>query len=134
MLDAIERERAAEPSWGCIVFDLDGFKRINDTHGHHRGDEILVSMAWFLREPLEDTDVVVRLGGDEFLVLLRGADESRTLRVKSEYDASLARAPIPFSLGTACVRAGQALAQGIQAADAQLYKNRALRRGAVSKI
>jgi len=56
---------------GAIFFlDLDGFKQINDTFGHHAGDELLISTAKRLRDSLRDSDRVYRFGGDEFVILI----------------------------------------------------------------
>jgi diguanylate cyclase (GGDEF)-like protein len=55
-----------------LVLDLDGFKRVNDTHGHHAGDRLLVEVSEELRACLRETDVVARLGGDEFAAILPG--------------------------------------------------------------
>lgn len=59
-----------------IFFDVDGLKAINDTHGHHRGDDALVAVAQLLRRVFRTSDVVARVGGDEFCALLV-ADGSR---------------------------------------------------------
>lgn len=53
-LDELDK-RDPSVRWGCIVVDLDKFKLVNDTHGHQRGDEVLVQMAWFLNQPLRRT-------------------------------------------------------------------------------
>lgn len=53
-----------------IYFDLDGFKKLNDTKGHKRGDEILVAVAEAMRKSLRETDVLARYGGDEFCVII----------------------------------------------------------------
>lgn len=53
-----------------LFADLDGFKNVNDTHGHHVGDRVLVAVAERIREIVRDVDVVARYGGDEFLLIL----------------------------------------------------------------
>jgi diguanylate cyclase (GGDEF)-like protein/PAS domain S-box-containing protein len=59
-----------------VLFDLDGFKHVNDTFGHHAGDEILHSVVTAVTARLRSTDVFARLGGDEFAVLLPTADKA----------------------------------------------------------
>src|SRR5262249_2903800 len=67
---------AAQPA-GVIVVDADGLKAANDARGHHFGDEFLQAVAVTCTGPLADQDVLARIGGDEFAVLLPGADEER---------------------------------------------------------
>jgi len=57
-----------------LYLDLDGFKPINDTHGHAAGDQVLVWVGQTLRRVARESDFVARLGGDEFAVLQRGID------------------------------------------------------------
>jgi diguanylate cyclase (GGDEF)-like protein/PAS domain S-box-containing protein len=64
------------PSGALLMLDLDHFKEVNDTLGHHAGDRLIVSVAEMLRRRLRETDVLARLGGDEFAVLLPRADRS----------------------------------------------------------
>jgi diguanylate cyclase (GGDEF)-like protein len=69
---AVARARRAEGQFGLCFIDLDGFKQVNDLHGHAAGDEVLRVTAARLREELRQSDFVARLGGDEFVVLLPG--------------------------------------------------------------
>lgn len=68
---AIDQRRADELV-AVYMLDLDGFKQVNDQHGHDTGDAVLVAVARRLQAILRSTDVISRLGGDEFLVLSRG--------------------------------------------------------------
>lgn len=113
--------------WGCITFDLDRFKQINDQFGHQRGDEVLVAMAKFLSNHLRPEDAVVRLGGDEFLVLLRHADGALTDSVARRIDEDRKTAPISFTMGSACRHPGEPLEHMLAAADKRLYEIRAVR-------
>jgi diguanylate cyclase (GGDEF)-like protein len=66
--------RVVQQPIGLIVADLDHFKAVNDTHGHGVGDAVLRDVAYCLRKRLRAFDLAYRLGGEEFLVLLPGAD------------------------------------------------------------
>ena len=68
---ALDRWIADTPARGAVVIDLDGFKALNDRHGHAVGDAALVQVADRLRSCVAQSDLLCRLGGDEFLVLLR---------------------------------------------------------------
>ncbi|MCW3069610.1 MAG: hypothetical protein JWL67_2235 [Solirubrobacterales bacterium] len=74
---AYQAERTRQPV-GLIVADLDHFKLINDTHGHAVGDAVLQDVAYMLRKQLRAFDLAYRIGGEEFLVLLPGADLEQT--------------------------------------------------------
>jgi diguanylate cyclase (GGDEF)-like protein len=82
---AIDREFvvAKKNSWplSVVFVDLDGFKAINDTHGHQAGDSMLQAVADTLRATLRSTDLVARLGGDEFVLLLPGIDAERVDKI-----------------------------------------------------
>ncbi len=67
-------------SAGLIVVDLDDFKGVNDTYGHLFGDEVLRSVASTLRETFRASDVIGRIGGDEFAVFARAADDEQVIR------------------------------------------------------
>jgi diguanylate cyclase (GGDEF)-like protein len=66
---------------GVVVFDIDHFKSINDTHGHHFGDRTLVEVTRAVRNRLRRFELFYRIGGEEFVVLLAGADEHDSLQL-----------------------------------------------------
>jgi diguanylate cyclase (GGDEF)-like protein len=68
---AIEEARAAGAMLGVVFLDLDRFKHINDTRGHETGDKLLQEVARRLRSCVRESDVVIRMGGDEFVVVFR---------------------------------------------------------------
>ena len=127
-LDEIEEDLDEEALLGCIAIDLDRFKLVNDTYGHQRGDEVLMGMGAFLNQHVREGDVVVRSGGDEFLILLRDADESVMRRVVEGIDAKRNEAPIAFTLGHSIRQPHMSLDDALAAADRRLYEIRHLAR------
>ncbi len=98
----LERRLIARPDsrWGCLYIDIDHFKQYNDRFGHAEGDEVLVRMSRFLARQVRADEVVMRVGGDEFVVALAGADDVATEQVARRLQrAALYAAPVPFSLG-----------------------------------
>jgi diguanylate cyclase (GGDEF)-like protein len=83
--------QVASDSCAVMVVDLDRFKEVNDTLGHHSGDLLLQAVALRIRDAVRDRDVVSRLGGDEFAVLLRGASEEVSREVAERIGAALAQ-------------------------------------------
>jgi diguanylate cyclase (GGDEF)-like protein len=69
---------------GVVVIDIDNFKLINDTRGHAKGDEVLQDLAYRLRKELRTFDLAYRLGGEEFLLLLPGADARQAKEVAQQ--------------------------------------------------
>lgn len=117
------------------LLDLDDFKRINDTHGHSAGDKVLLAVAQALRTSLRASDLVARVGGDEFAVLITGLTlrqaESRLNAVVSQLaKASVVPAEAPgitVSCGISEVSAGDTVDSLMHRADQALYD--AKRRG-----
>jgi diguanylate cyclase (GGDEF)-like protein/PAS domain S-box-containing protein len=81
MVLALNRQRRDRKPIGILYLDLDGFKRVNDTHGHDAGDYLLIAIAKRLTALVRPTDVVSRLGGDEFVILCEGMDENGATRL-----------------------------------------------------
>lgn len=81
--EVAEQRAGAEPltEVALIFADLDHFKQINDRFGHAAGDEALRRAVALMRENVREGDIVARLGGEEFGVLMRGADQGRALEV-----------------------------------------------------
>ncbi len=131
LLEIEERtSRGALGSWGCVFVDIDRFKKFNDEFGHQRGDDVLQRMARFLMRHVRADEPVIRLGGDEFLVVLVGADEKRTEDVAKRLQHAAARsAPVPFSLGWAAREPGESLEGTLERADRHLIGVRVLSRG-----
>jgi diguanylate cyclase (GGDEF)-like protein/PAS domain S-box-containing protein len=126
-LDQVDEEFQKDPAarWGCIFVDIDHFKRYNDEHGHQAGDRVLVRMARFLMRHVRAEESVVRVGGDEFVIVLTGADLGRTKRVAERLRSSaLKSAPVPFSLGWAARDAGEPLVRLLDRADRGLMNVR----------
>jgi len=82
-----------------MFLDLDGFKKINDEHGHKAGDEVLVETAQRLLQSVRDDDTVARLGGDEFTVLLRGVHNKDEAVIVAERILAAMRQPVRLSTG-----------------------------------
>ncbi len=106
------------------ILDLDHFKRINDTHGHKTGDQVLVAAAHALATHLRAEDQLGRLGGEEFLVLLPDTDAEAATHMAERARAEVAGAPTPVpvtvSIGLA-TWAGETAEDFLQRADEALY-------------
>ena len=79
---------------GMIVVDIDHFKQTNDTYGHSTGDAVLKDVAYLMRKQLRAFDLAYRLGGEEFLVLLPGADQAQAAAVAEMLRQAIERDPL----------------------------------------
>lgn len=112
-------------AWGCIMVDLDYFKQYNDEFGHEAGDAVLNRVARFLMRQTRAEESAVRMGGDEFLLLLDGADAAATEFAARRLQATADRELIvPFSMGWAAREDGETLEKTIARADQALLKSR----------
>ncbi|WAJ42824.1 GGDEF domain-containing protein [Mycobacterium sp. Aquia_216] len=87
-----------------VLIDLDNFKLYNDGHGHEAGDDVLVAFAEAIRTTVREEDVSFRIGGDEFLLMLVGADRTEAEQVLDRLRRRWADVgePVSFSAGIAC--------------------------------
>jgi diguanylate cyclase (GGDEF)-like protein len=116
----------------CLALvDIDHFKRINDTHGHGVGDEVLRGFAAALQRGLRETDVVARWGGEEFLLLLNdtapelaniGLERARALLTESVLVPTMPQLKVTFSAGLTAYDPGEGLDACIERADKALYR------------
>lgn len=81
MVEKINKQILNARRFGVMFIDLDGFKQINDTYGHERGDTVLKNVSDYLKSCVSKTDVVARLGGDEFIIILPDTDEDACIRL-----------------------------------------------------
>jgi diguanylate cyclase (GGDEF)-like protein len=72
-----------------VTGDIDHFKQVNDTHGHQRGDDVLRDVAYLIRKTVRRFELVYRMGGEEFLVLLPGHDLAEAGRVAERIRAAV---------------------------------------------
>lgn len=111
-----------------LVADLDGFKRVNDSHGHDIGDSVLRQAAAVVRRTVRDSDIATRMGGEEFAIILPDTD----IKVAAEVAERLRRAfiaeqfgdqisPLTVSIGVASLKCGEHPNECIKRADACLY-------------
>lgn len=84
MIDTYLQEHGKEQSSAFFMVDLDNFKVINDTFGHCYGDEVLVTVAETLKSSVRPNDLVARIGGDEFVIFLAGADDKEYVYHQAE--------------------------------------------------
>ncbi|HZD84274.1 MAG TPA: sensor domain-containing diguanylate cyclase [Gemmatimonadaceae bacterium] len=122
-LNTVTRQCEAQPEgeWGCIYLDIDHFKQYNDKNGHAEGDAVLVKMARFLMRHVRAEEAVVRVGGDEFLVVLCDSDLDQIDNVAARLRAAApTSAPGPFSMGWAARKNGESFEDTMVRADRRL--------------
>lgn len=116
-----------------LMIDVNGFKQANDTLGHVTGDRILKELSLLLRRTFRTSDIVSRFGGDEFLVLLIGADEQLAARAAERLQQAVGawnkEEPIKgyvmaVSCGSAMYRKGEDAIAVLTAADQAMYRNK----------
>lgn len=130
--DAMHRAACADKPCALLFLDMDGFKSVNDTHGHEEGDELLRQFGARLQQAVRKTDLVARLAGDEFVVVLEGLGGARDAYEKADsllavlrrpYGLKRARVDVGASIGVALHRPGEAhdLDAWLARADGSMY-------------
>jgi diguanylate cyclase (GGDEF)-like protein len=139
---ALEREVAGGRPFTVLFMDLDHFKAVNDQHGHLSGSRLLVEVGRVLRSCVRDEDIVVRYGGDEYVVLLVGIDSGGGLKVAERVRRAIedhrflsregARVRITASIGLASFpEHAEEKAQILDFADRAMYRGKKSTRNVV---
>ncbi|HUQ41309.1 MAG TPA: diguanylate cyclase [Candidatus Limnocylindrales bacterium] len=125
-------------SYAAIAMDVDGLKQVNDTFGHETGDLVLRGLANTVRKTARTSDVAVRTGGDEFLILvpLAGVEDGRILAERlreaiTQQGRADPHSAVTISFGVAAWRASRTAEEVLEAADAALY---AAKRGGKDRV
>ena len=120
----LARARRYGTPFAIILLDLDHFKRYNDTHGHSAGDQLLVAVANTMKKEVRETSLVVRYGGEEFLILLSDTEITAALAVAERIRLKIQEnTGVTVSLGVSWTKDGASpMATLIGGADAALYQ------------
>jgi len=124
----LDRFRRFGRPFTLAYLDIDNFKVVNDQFGHSTGDQVLRNVVSSIRGNLRKTDVVGRLGGDEFLLLLPGTDQEPAKAALSKIQSALSEKmqdnnwPITFSIGVVtCLAAPEKVEELVRMADELMY-------------
>jgi len=131
--EEIFRSQRYERGLAVCLMDIDHFKKVNDTHGHQAGDDVLVEVARRLAEMSRESDCVIRWGGEEFLVLFPETDMDKAASIVERFRKELGGTPvrvlelgfqldITVSGGVAVLEAGDTAESLVARADSALYK------------
>ena len=137
---AVEQGRRHTPTNTLLVFDIDHFKLVNDRYGHDAGDDVLRRVVQVVRARLRKVDPLFRIGGEEFMVLLRDTDAAgassvaEDLRRRIEQETLLAGEVITVSLGVGPQVAGQSIDEWLKATDQALYRAKNAGRNRVEMV
>jgi diguanylate cyclase (GGDEF)-like protein len=133
----IARARRQRTALSCIFIDIDRFKRINDTYGHQAGDRLLREISDLLRRTLRAYDILVRWGGEEFLLILPGVTLDQARKLAERIRAAVERldtqglGEVTISAGTAALDGSYDFETMLMTADRRLYEAKSSGRNAV---
>jgi len=134
----ISRARREKRPLSCLLIDIDRFKQVNDTFGHQAGDQLLRDISGLLRRTVRAYDILIRWGGEEFLIVLPGVDleAARVLaervRIAVETLDTHGIGPVTISAGAATFEKDYDFAATLRTADRRLYQAKAAGRNSVA--
>ena len=123
-----KRARRKNQHLSLVIFDIDHFKEINDTHGHSVGDSVLRSIAGVVKRNIEKNHVFARVGGEEFAVIVPDTSGEEAVQLGERLRKAIARTPmgtagsVTVSVGVAEFREGDDPITLFERADDALYK------------
>lgn len=128
--ETVSRNQKAGNSTGCLLIDIDHFKKINDKHGHAIGDEAIAFVSKILKDSFRKGDITARYGGEEFVVILSEVTQNSLLfiaeKLRKEIEESkMAKHPIDITVSIGCALSENSvikLSELIKLADVQLYR------------
>ncbi len=123
-LDAVNTLTLNSSNSAILFIDVDNFKTINDTYGHDKGDAVLGMLAKTISSTVRDGDIISRMGGEEFVILLPMADKDLALQISNRIHESLAnnkKHTLTVSIGVSIGKENETLADMINRADNAMY-------------
>jgi diguanylate cyclase (GGDEF)-like protein len=129
--DTVKRQGRRQRPATVVVLDLDHFKKLNDAHGHEAGDQALEHFATDVRSALRAEDGFYRMGGEEFVILLRDMDQQEAQRTLPDLHRRLSGStpgpggPLLFSAGAATLKPREGWSRWLARADDALYRAKA---------
>jgi diguanylate cyclase len=146
MATELERSNRLGSELSLLLADIDHFKRINDTHGHLVGDNVLRITAKMIKDLIRGQDLVARFGGEEFVIMLPDTplEGARVVAEKIRYSFEKMQVKkrqsqetigaITLSLGGACYRTGESLEEFVERTDNALYQSKGRGRNCVTCV
>ncbi len=125
---AIAQSRRSTVPMSLVSFDIDNFKSINDTLGHDIGDRVLQEFADLLKKRVRSSDMVFRVGGDEFLILVYNADELHAVKVAEDFRHEMeqkgffSERQVTISAGVSALQDDMDLIAWVKSCDEKLYR------------
>ena len=108
--------------WGCLLFDLDGFKQVNETYGLEEGDAVLVRFTHFINRHKRPHDVLIRVGGDEFALMVEVVSpDNMNLITDRLTEAAPRQSPLAFHVGHAYRRRAESIEQVLTRAAEEMH-------------
>lgn len=142
--EALQRDDLTNNSFSLLFIDLDNFKRINDSMGHNAGDELLKIVAQRLRSCVRSSDIISRLGGDEFCIILNVMSNDNDHGIVADHILKRLRVPIKLDAAELIISAsigivsapqdGATSEELLQNADLAMYRAKALGRNKFQKF